>query len=341
MASAGTKVDRIRKLQTPFVLSEAYNSVLQPALVSMTAPHIRIGTRGSQLAQWQANWVADQLGQQGATVELVEITTRGDAQQTGPIGAIGIQGVFTKEIQAAVLASAADITVHSLKDLPTDPVAGLLLAAVPERESAVDALVTSRASSLAELPAGARVGTGSLRRQAQLKHLRPDLEVAGIRGNLDTRLRKLDDGQYDAVVLAAAGLHRLGWKHRITELLGPPQMLPAVGQGALGIECRTGDQAAAELLMRLDHHESHQATSAERSMLALLHGGCSAPVGAWGRVEEGQLVLDGLVANLAGTQVLKATACGVIADAEQIGGQVAEQLLAQGAAEIIAAARQP
>ncbi len=305
----------------------------------MTTPHIRIGTRSSQLALWQSNWVAGQLRQHGAIVELIEITTSGDIQQTGPIAAVGLQGVFTKEVQAAVLADEADIAVHSLKDLPTEQVAGLVLGAVPERENVADALVASSAKTLAELSLGARVGTGSLRRQSQIKHLRPDLEVVGIRGNVDTRLRKLDDGEYDAILLAAAGLRRLGWADRITELLEPPQMLPAVGQGALGIECREDDQEVLELLNHLDHPETHQATAAERSMLALLHGGCSVPVGGWGRIENEKLALDGLVANLDGTQVLKATASGALADAEQIGQQVAEQLLALGAAEIIAAAR--
>jgi len=306
----------------------------------MTNDHIRIGTRASKLAQWQANWVADQLRRLGATVELVEITTSGDVQQTGPIADVGLQGVFTKEVQAAVLTGDADIAVHSLKDLPTEQVDGLVLAAVPERENVADALVSNQAKSLAVLPTGARVGTGSLRRLAQLKHLRPDLKVVGIRGNVDTRLRKLDGGEYDAILLAAAGLRRLGWEDRIAELLAPPQMLPAVGQGALGIECRRDDQAVHELLSQLDHNETHQAVTAERAMLALLHGGCSAPVGAWGRVESGELVLDGLVANLMGTQVLKANASGHSSAAKQIGQQVAEQLLAQGAAEIIAAARE-
>ena len=305
----------------------------------MTTTRIRIATRGSQLALWQSNWVADQLRSRGATVELVEITTSGDAQQTGPIAAVGLQGVFTKEVQAAVQAGKADIAVHSLKDLPTEQVAGLVLGSVPKRENVADALITNSAKTLAELSSGARVGTGSSRRQSQLKHLRPDLEVVGIRGNVDTRLRKLDDGEYDAILLAAAGLRRLGWADRITELLQPPLMLPAVGQGALGIECREDDQVALEFLGQLDHHETHQATAAERAMLALLHGGCSVPVGGWGRIENGQLALDGLVGNLDGTQILKANATGDLAEAEQIGQQVAEQLLAQGAAEIIAATR--
>ncbi len=305
----------------------------------MTKPRIRIATRGSQLALWQSNWVAGQLRLLGADVELIEITTSGDAQQTGPIAAVGLQGVFTKEVQAVVLAGEADVAVHSLKDLPTEQVSGLVLGAVPERENVADALVTNSTKTLAGLSAGARVGTGSSRRQSQLKHLRPDLNIVGIRGNVDTRLRKLDDGEYDAILLAAAGLRRLGWADRITELLQPPQMLPAVGQGALGIECRADDQVALKFLGQLDHHETHQATAAERSMLALLHGGCSVPVGGWGRIENGQLALDGLVANLDGTEILKANASGELADAEQIGQQVAEQLLAQGAAEVIAAAR--
>ena len=305
----------------------------------MTTPHIRIGTRGSQLAQWQANWVADQLRERGTVVELIEVITSGDIQQSGPIGTVGPQGVFTKEVQAAVLANDADIAIHSLKDLPTEQVEGLVLAAVPERENVADALVTNQAPSLMELPSAARVGTGSLRRQAQLKHLRPDLEVVGIRGNVDTRLRKLDEGQYDAIILAASGLRRLGWAERITEMLEPPRMLPAVGQGALGIECRADDQAVLELLAQLDHHQSHQATVAERTMLALLHGGCSAPVGAWGRMESGQLVLDGLVASLDGKQMLRASARGDSSGAEQLGQHVAEGLIAQGAASIIASVR--
>jgi hydroxymethylbilane synthase len=301
--------------------------------------HLRIGTRASQLAQWQANWVAANLRDRGATVELVEITTSGDEQQSGPIASLGQQGVFTKEIQAALLDQRADVAVHSLKDLPTEQVAGLTLAAVPLRESVVDALVTKLAGSLDELPAGARVGTGSLRRQAQLKHLRSDLEVARIRGNVDTRLRKLDEGEYDAVLLAAAGLRRLGWAERITEVLEPPKMLPAVGQGALGIECREEDSSVRELLIQLDHKATRQATTAERAMLALLHGGCSVPVGAWGRVEDGMLMLDGLVASLDGVTVLRAAAEGPADSALDLGQQVAEELLRQGAAEVIAAAR--
>ena len=305
----------------------------------MSSSHIRIGTRGSQLAQWQANWVAAELRKLGATVDLVEITTQGDTQQRGPIANIGVQGVFTKEIQSAMLEGKADIAVHSLKDLPTETVAGLVLAAVPERENPADALISRQADSLMALVAGAKVGTGSLRRQAQIRHLRSDLDVQSIRGNVDTRLRKLDEGKYDAVILAASGLNRLGLSERIVELLEPPRVLPAPGQGALGLECRDDDTACQELLAKLDHQVTHRAVDAERAMLAKLHGGCSAPVGSWGRVEAGQLVLDGLVASIDGKRVLKASARGELSEAIEVGHQVADQLLAAGGAEIVAEAR--
>jgi len=300
---------------------------------------VRIGTRASQLAQWQANWVANELRQFGTSTEIVEIATSGDAQQVGPIAGIGLQGVFTKEIQAALINKQVDVAVHSLKDLPTDTPEGLLVAAVPPRESPADAFVSNSASTLDELPADACIGTGSQRRAAQLRHMRPDLRVAGLRGNVDTRLRKLDEGQYDAIVLAAAGLQRLGWEERIRELLGPPRMLPAPGQGALGLECRLEDTPTRELLAKLDDLHSHQAVNAERSMLALLHAGCSAPVGAWGRIEGAMLVLDGLVANLTGTQVLRASSRGETASGEELGRTVAEELLRQGAEAIIESAR--
>ncbi len=305
----------------------------------MSSIHVRIGTRASLLALWQANWVAEQLRGFGATVEIVEITTRGDTEQRGPIADIGLQGVFTKEIQAAVLEGRADIAVHSLKDLPTETVSGLKLAAVPPRENLADALVANQATSLAELPAGAIVGTGSLRRHAQLKHLRPDIEIRCIRGNVDTRLRKLDEGEFDVIVLAAAGLQRLGWKSRIVELLEPPRMLPAPGQGALGLECRADDDSVQELLNQLDDNQTHRATDAERAMLAQLHAGCSAPVGAWGRIENGRLALDGLVADLDAKQVLKFSASANLDEADALGKLVAAELLNQGAAKIIADSR--
>ncbi|QDS98313.1 hydroxymethylbilane synthase [Adhaeretor mobilis] len=304
---------------------------------------LRIGTRASKLARWQSDWVAAELKKHGHAAEIVEISTQGDTQQSGSVASLGLQGVFTKEIQSALLAGEVDIAVHSLKDLPTETIAGLRLAAVPRRANPADALVSS-AGRLSELPAGAKIGTGSTRRQAQLLAARHDLNVVGIRGNVDTRLRKLDDGEYDAIVLAAAGLTRLGWKDRITELLNPPTMLPAPGQGALGLECRADDEGVIAALSLLDHEETHRATTAERTMLAVLDGGCSAPIAAWGRLEmdddeQPQLKLDGLVASLDGTEVLRASTSGRPGQAEELGRIAAEQLLDLGAADIIRDAR--
>ena len=275
----------------------------------------------------------------GASVELVEVSTQGDVQQSGSIASIGTQGVFTKEIQAAVLNGSVDIAVHSLKDLPTETLAGLQLAAVPVRASLADALVCREAESLDSLPRGAKIGTGSLRRQAQLLALRPDLQVLGIRGNVDTRLRKLDEGQYDAIILAEAGLTRLGWQDRITELLSPPRMLPAPGQGALGLECRADDHQLQRLLVQLGDPLTYAAVTAERSMLGLLHAGCSAPVGAWARTEGDKLKLDGLVASLDGKQILTAAGESEPTRAYELGQRVAEELLDQGASAVILAAK--
>ncbi|MBA3484086.1 MAG: hydroxymethylbilane synthase [Pirellulales bacterium] len=311
---------------------------------------VRIGTRGSKLARWQSDWVAAQLTALGARVEIIEIATQGDVQQQGSVVSLGIQGLFTKEIQAAALSGQVDVAVHSLKDLPTQQVAGLRLAATPPREDPADALISNIADSLDTLPQGARVGTGSLRRRAQLLHLRPDLNITGIRGNVDTRLRKLDDGEYDAIVLAAAGLRRLGWGERITALLGPPQMLPAPGQGSLGIECRADDADSIALVGKLDDPATRLGVTAERIVLAALHGGCSAPIAAWGRMTGGQLLADALVADVNGTRVLRASGSidlpqsysgsESISAAEQLGYRVAEDLLSQGAAALIETARQ-
>jgi hydroxymethylbilane synthase len=308
----------------------------------MSSRPLRIGTRGSQLARWQSDWVADRLRERGVAVEIVEITTQGDVQQRGPIASIGGQGIFTKEIQAALQTGTVDVAVHSLKDLPTAPAEGLTIAATPERENPADALIAARGASLAALPAGSRVGTGSQRRVAQLLAMRPDLAVASIRGNVDTRLRKLDEGEYDAIVLAAAGLTRLGWASRITELLAPPAMLPAPGQGALAIECRGDDRVSLAAVATLDHAATRLAVTAERAVLAALHGGCSVPVAAWGRVEQNQLHVDALVAALDGKQVLRASGSTTLAvtDAEALGRRLADELLSHGAAEVIAAARE-
>jgi hydroxymethylbilane synthase len=310
---------------------------------------LRIGTRASKLARWQSDWTAAQLEALGAAVEIVEIATRGDVEQQGSVASLGVQGLFTKEIQTALLAGEVDLAVHSMKDLPTEQVAGLTLAAAPSREDVADALVTrGQPQALEQLPVGARVGTGSLRRRAQLLHLRPDLQVLGIRGNVDTRLRKLDAGEYDAIVLAVAGLSRLGLAGRIAQRLEPPHMLPAPGQGALAIECRADDAVAISVVSQLDDPVCRLATTAERVVLAALHGGCSAPVAAWGRIDGDQLLVDALVADVQGREVLRASGSGSIAKgegaglavAERLGRVVAENLLAQGAARLVEAARQ-
>jgi hydroxymethylbilane synthase len=303
---------------------------------------LRIGTRGSQLARWQAEWVAARLRGVGHPVELVEIATHGDIDRERPVEEIGTRGVFTKAIQRALLACEIDLAVHSLKDLPTEPVEGLILAGVPPRESPADVLVSNIVASLDDLPDGARVGTGSLRRQAQLRHRRPDLQIEDIRGNVDTRLQKLDDGQFDAIVLAEAGLRRLGLSGRIRQVLPLDLMLPAVGQGALAIECRTSDIATRQIVAALDDPATHSAVLAERALLARLRGGCMAPIGALGRVERKKLQLSAVVLSPDGVRRVAASesVVGVTqADADQLGYRVAEALLAQGAAELIAQSR--
>ena len=301
----------------------------------------RLGTRSSALARWQAEWVATRLTELGAAVELVPISTRGDRQQVGPIAAIrGGDGVFTKELQRALLASEIDLAVHSLKDLPTEPVAGLTLGAVPERGPTGDVLVCREAKSLDELPPGATVGTGSLRRRAQLWHVRPDLKMVDVRGNVDTRLRKVREGEFDALVLAEAGLHRLGLDAHITQRLPREIMLPAVGQGALGIECRADDARTREAIAPLDHAATHAAVRAERALLRAIMGGCLAPVAAWGRIEgDGLLHLDAVVLSGDGRTRLTAAGNATPAEAETLGQALAENLLAQGAAALIDACR--
>jgi hydroxymethylbilane synthase len=271
-------------------------------------------------------------------VELVPITTQGDVK-TAPLGQIGGQGLFTKEIQRALLDGRVDVAVHSLKDLPTAPVVGLALAAVPERESVHDVLVANRFRCFAELPAGARVGTGSLRRKAQLLHARPDLNVLDIRGNVDTRLKKLDAEEYDAILLAEAGLNRLGLSARAVEVLPLSLMLPAVGQGALAIEARADDVATRTALAPLNDANTHAAVIAERSLLFALRAGCLAPVGAWGRLEAAELILDTAVLGPDGKQKIAASRRGLAADAASLGQSAAEELLDAGAANLIAAAR--
>lgn len=299
---------------------------------------IRIGTRGSKLALWQANWVADQLRKLGYDIHLEIIATQGDIS-TQPLSQVGGQGLFTKEIQRELLASRVDVAVHSLKDLPTQPVPGLTLAAVPQRETTADVLVSQTGAHFEDLPAGSRVGTGSSRRAAQLRHWRDDVVVLEIRGNVDTRLAKLAAGDYDAIVLAAAGLTRLGLKERITQVLPVEFMLPAIGQGALGLECRVDDAVTREALAALNHAESMAEVTAERSLLLAMLAGCLAPVAARATVQLDSLSLVAKVLSLDGKQVISASTSGTAKNAANLGEQLAQEMLAQGAAELIAAAR--
>jgi hydroxymethylbilane synthase len=295
-------------------------------------PPLRIGTRGSPLALWQANHVADRLRSLAAPrpVELLTIRTQGDSVIDRPLSAIGGEGVFTKEIQQALLSGAVDVAVHSLKDLPTVPTAGLTLAAVPPRGPTGDVMVSHSVDRFDALPPGATVATGSLRRRAQLLHRRPDLNLVGIRGNVDTRLRKLAEQGFDALILAQAGLERLGHARAITEVLDPGWMLPAVGQGALGLECRADDAATRALLTPLNDADTAAAVRAERALLLALGGGCQVPLGALARVEAGVLHLRAAVLSPDGRQRVAGEQGGSPDSAESVGRELAGQLLAAG-----------
>jgi hydroxymethylbilane synthase len=297
---------------------------------------LRIGSRGSVLALWQANHVRERLvAECSLQAEIVVIKTSGDQFVTGNVGAIGVKGVFIKEIEDALLEGRVDLAVHSMKDVPTKTPQGLAFPAICKREDVRDALVAHAGAKLDELPRGARVGTSSLRRQSQLRHHRPDLDLRDLRGNVDTRLRKAESREFDAVVLAKAGLDRLGSAARITEVLSTDICLPAVGQGALGIEAKSGDQEFIELLAGLDDAETRSAVSAERALLAELEGGCQVPLGAWGRMEGGKLVLDACVLSLDGAEYLRQQARGELAQAAQIGRNLALEMLAAGADRIL------
>jgi len=290
-----------------------------------------IASRGSQLALWQAHWVETKLAALGHDCRIQIVKTTGDRITDVPLAQVGGKGLFTKEIEEALLDGRADLAVHSLKDLPTELPEGLALAAVPEREDARDAVVGKR---LADLAAGAHVGTSSLRRAAQLRKLRPDVEIESIRGNLDTRLRKLGEGRYDAILLAAAGLKRLGWEDRIAEILPVEAMCSAVGQGALAIEARPGS-AGWEACRPLDHPPTRAAVTAERGLLAALGGGCQVPIGAHATVEAGRLHLIAIVASPDGSELIRGEAEGDVSDAEAVGRRLGADLLARGAREIL------
>jgi hydroxymethylbilane synthase len=304
---------------------------------------LRIASRGSELALWQSRAVQAALvaADPALVVEIDVIKTTGDVIQDVPLAKIGDKGLFTKELDTALLAGTADLAVHSLKDVPTRLPDGLVLAAVTERADPRDVLLLppGGAGDLDSLPPGARVGTSSLRRRAQLQALRPDLAVLDLRGNLNTRLAKLDRGDYDAIVLAAAGVLRLGWSDRIAAYLDAPAWLPAVGQGALAVVARGGRTDVLDRLRRL--HDPHAAacTGAERALLRALEGGCQVPIGALGQVEGDRLVLHGLVAELDGGRILRVEESGPLEQADAIGRRAADALLARGAAGILSGIR--
>ena len=307
---------------------------------------VRVGTRSSDLALWQANHVIERLERAapGLRCERVPIRTLGDRVKDVPLPRFGDRGLFTREIEAALRAGAIDVAVHSLKDLPTDAPADLTIAAVLEREDARDVLVSAAGGTLDTLPRGARVGTSSVRRRAQVLARRPDLQLLDIRGNVPTRLEKVRRGDYDATLLALAGLKRLGLVSAASEIFAVDRLLPAPGQGALAAQMRTSDASGRDIVSRLDHLPTRLATAAERALLTILDGGCQAPLGAFAHwVAADRLSLDAIVMNDAGTRLLRATAertAATIDDALALAATVAAALDAQGAAEILAACRQ-
>ena len=299
---------------------------------------LKIATRQSPLALWQANFVKHQLEtlHPGLRVELVPMVTKGDVILDSPLAKIGGKGLFVKELEAALLDGRADIAVHSMKDVPMEFPQGLGLSVICRREDPRDAFVSNKYAALVDLPAGAVVGTSSLRRQCQLKQLRPDLQVHSLRGNVGTRLSKLDQGEYDAIILASAGLIRLGLAEQIRSFIEVEQSLPAVGQGAVGIECRIDDLVVQQLLAPLADQQTTLCVLAERAMNRRLQGGCQVPIGGYAIIENEQLWLRALVGELDGSQIIRAEGRGDLTTAEQLGVQIAESLLAQGAGQILA-----
>jgi hydroxymethylbilane synthase len=304
----------------------------------MTSKTIRIATRKSALALWQAEFVKAQLEEHhpGVIVELVPMSTKGDRILDTPLAKVGGKGLFVKELEVAMLEDRADIAVHSMKDVPVDFPDGLVLHTICEREDPRDAFVSNQYKSLDELPRNAVVGTSSLRRQCQLRALRPDIQIKDLRGNVNTRLGKLDNGEYDAIILAAAGLIRLEMPDRITAYIEPEVSLPANGQGAVGIECRVDDSYVRALLGALEHTQTRHRVLAERAMNRHLEGGCQVPIGAYAVITDDQIWLRGLVGSTDGKHIIRDEVSGSVAQAEDLGIELAKKLLAQGAKEILA-----
>ncbi|ABV85701.1 hydroxymethylbilane synthase [Shewanella pealeana] len=298
---------------------------------------IRIATRKSPLAMWQAEFVKAELEKihEGLTVELLPMSTKGDIILDTPLAKVGGKGLFVKELEVAMLEGLADIAVHSMKDVPVDFPEGLGLEVICEREDPRDAFVSNTYKTIEDLPQGAVVGTSSLRRQCQIRAARPDLVIKDLRGNVGTRLAKLDAGNYDAIILAAAGLKRLKLEERIASFISAEQSLPANGQGAVGIECRTDDARVKALLAPLEHAETRMRVTAERAMNTRLEGGCQVPIGAYAEIDGDTLSLRGLVGNPDGSQIITASSSGSTADAEKLGVALAEELLSKGAKTIL------
>ena len=297
---------------------------------------IVVGTRGSPLALAQAERAVEQLrsNHPDIDVDIRVVTTTGDASQETPLSELGL-GVFTKELEMALLNKSIDVAVHSLKDMSATMPEGFTIAAVLEREDPCDVLVSRSGATLAELPSGAVVGTSSPRREALVRALRPDLAVTGVRGNVGTRIRKMQDGQYDALVLAAAGLLRLGRESEVTERLDPLQFIPAVGQGAIALQSRTDDAGLLGMLTALDHSETRAAVTAERAFLRTMGGGCRTPMGAYGAVRDGRLSVSGMAASVDGERSFRATVEGAASEAEALGDALARRLLEDGASELL------
>ena len=298
---------------------------------------LKIGTRGSKLALWQANWVKSALNTRhpSLSVELVIIKTKGDKILDVPLAKVGGKGLFVKEIEEALLNGRIDLAVHSMKDMPSEIPKGLCIGAIPERENPQDVLISKKGLPLSQLEPGARIGTSSLRRAAQLLHARPDLRVFPLRGNLDTRLKKLETENLDAIVLAAAGVKRLGLENRITEFLDENIMLPAVGQGALCIEIRQNDPEVAPMVAKLEHRQTRTIVMGERAFLNRLEGGCQVPIAAHGKIDNTRFTLCGLVATVDGKTLIKETFSGPEDSSETIGVELADHLMSMGAKTIM------
>jgi hydroxymethylbilane synthase len=297
---------------------------------------IRIGTRGSLLAKWQAEYVRKRIFQAtGVETEIVIIKTTGDSMQQAPFSQIGGKGVFIKELEEALLEEHVDLAVHSVKDIPTDVPSRLCFPAVCRRDDTRDALVSGQGEALSRLRQGARVGTSSLRRQSQLRHVRPDLDIREMRGNVDTRLRKVESGEYEAVVLAKAGLDRLGMSVRISEVLSPDVCMPAVGQGAIAVQARLKDADLSDALAPLDDNETRQSIVAERALLGALQGGCQVPLGAWARFERNELAMDAVVCSPDGRNYIRQRAAGPADQPRELGQRLAQLLIDAGAGTIL------